>query len=79
MNFVNSIRNYLLDEEFKISIYKNKVNIVNYTSIVDFSEKQVIVKKDTENIIISGSKLSIAKLLIDEVLITGNIDKIELR
>ncbi len=79
MNIINTFRNYILDEEFKISIYKNKVNVVNYVNIVDFSSKQVIIKYDSGNVIVSGNNLSISKLLIDEVLIVGNIDKIELR
>ncbi len=79
MKIINSFRNYILDEEFKIYIYKNKVNIVNYTDIVDFTSKQIIIKYDEGKIIITGHNLSISKLLIDEILIIGNIEKLELR
>ncbi len=79
MKIINSFRNYILDEEFKIHIYKNKVNIVNYTDIVDFTSKQIIIKYYEGKIIITGHNLSISKLLIDEILIIGNIEKLELR
>ena len=79
MKLINSFRNYILDEEFKINILKNKVNVVNYTDIVNFTSKEVTIKYDGGLLLIIGSNLSISKLLIDEVLVTGSIEKIELR
>ena len=79
MKLINSFRNYILDEEFKINILKNKVNVVNYTDIVNFTSKEVTIKYDGGLLLIIGDNLSISRLLIDEVLVTGNIEKIELR
>ena len=79
MNLINAFRNYILDEEFKINIYKDKVNVVNYTDIVNFTSKEVTIKYDGGLLLIIGNNLSISRLLIDEVLVTGNIEKIELR
>jgi len=79
MKLINSFRNYILDEEFKINIYKDKVNVVNYTDIVNFTSKEVTIKYDGGLLLIIGNNLSISRLLIDEVLVTGNIEKIELR
>lgn len=79
MKLINSFRNYILDEEFKINIYKDKVNVVNYTDIVNFTSKEVTIKYDDGLLLIIGNNLSISRLLIDEVLVTGNIEKIELR
>jgi small GTP-binding protein len=72
-------RNYILDEEFKINIFKDKVNVVNYTDIINFTPKEVTIKYDGGLLLIIGNNLSISRLLIDEVLVTGNIEKIELR
>ena len=79
MKLINSFRNYILDEEFKINIYKDKVNVVNYTAIVNFTSKEVTIKYDGGIMLVTGNNLSISRLLIDEVLVTGNIEKIELR
>lgn len=79
MKLINSFRNYILDEEFKINIYKDKVNVVNYTDIVNFTSKEVTIKYEGGLLLIIGNNLSISRLLIDEVLVTGNIEKIELR
>ena len=79
MKLINSFRNYILDEEFKINIFKDKVNVVNYTNIVNFTSKEVTIKYDGGLLLVTGNNLSISRLLIDEVLVTGNIEKIELR
>ena len=68
-----------LDEEFKINIFKDKVNVVNYIDIVNFTTKEVTIKYNGGLLLIIGNNLSISRLLIDEVLVTGNIEKIELR
>ena len=79
MKLINAFRNYILDEEFKINIFKDKVNVVNYIDIVNFTSKEVTIKYDGGLLLILGNNLSIKKLLIDEVLVTGNVEKIELR
>ena len=79
MKLINSFRNYILDEEFKINIFKDKVNVVNYIDIINFTPKEVTIKYDGGLLLIIGNNLSISRLLIDEVLVTGNIEKIELR
>jgi len=79
MKLIESFRSYLLEEEFKINIFDNKINIVNYTDITGFCSNEVIVKHKSGEVIIKGNDLIITKLLIDELLIVGNIKNIELR
>ena len=79
MKLVNNIRSFLLEDDFEIRIYKNKVNIVNYDSIGHFDSNKIIVYYNSGNILIKGSDLVVSKLLNDEVLITGIIQNIELR
>ncbi|MDD3996055.1 MAG: YabP/YqfC family sporulation protein [Bacilli bacterium] len=79
MKLIESFKSYLLEEEFKINIFNNKVNVINYTDIMGFDSNEVIIKHKSGEVIIKGSDLIITKLLIDEVLIVGNIKNIELR
>ena len=53
MSIINSIRSYILDEEFRIIILKNKVNIVNYTSISLIDDNKVVVKHNSLNIFVN--------------------------
>ena len=63
----------------KIIIEENRVDITNFTSIEHFSSDKIIIKISDKYMNITGSNLIISKLVIDEVLISGNIEKIEFR
>ena len=79
LKFVNLIRNYIEDNEFKITILKNKVSIINYLLIKEIESDLIIIKYEDGLVYIKGEKLVITKLMNDEVLITGVINNIELR
>lgn len=79
MSIINSIRSYILDEEFRIIILKNKVNIVNYTSISLIDDNKVVVKHNSLNIFVNGNHLVVSRLMNDELLISGDISSIEFR
>lgn len=76
---LGQIRKYILDEEFKISVFENKTNIKNYEEIDHFDDKKVVVNYDKGKVTISGDELVIEKLLDDEILISGSIIKIEFK
>lgn len=63
----------------KILIIDNKIDITYYTSIEHFDDNKIILKLNDKYVNITGSNLIISKLIIDEILISGNIDKIEFR
>ena len=63
----------------KIIIEDNRVDITNFTNIDHFDDNKIILKTIDNYISITGSNLIISKLVIDEVLINGNIKKIEFR
>ena len=76
---LNNLRSYILETDFKITILKNQINVVNYTSLGHFDEKQIILYHDQNILIIKGEALSVTKLLNDEILIVGKIKTIEFR
>ena len=79
MGLIHRFRNYLLEEDFEMKIYKGAVNIVNFTEIGHFDSYKVIVKCDSLIVSIEGKDLVVSKLLQDEILVTGNIQKLEFR
>lgn len=78
MKMINKVRSYLLEEEFTVNIFKNKVNVINYTNIDHFDINKVVIRHSDGILKITGRNLVVSKLLIDEVLITGDIQNIEL-
>ena len=63
----------------KIIILNSKINITDFDSIDCFDDNKIILRKDKEYVVITGSNLVITRLVIDEILISGNIKIIEFR
>ena len=72
-------RSYILENKFKITIFENKINIINYLEIDAFDENKIVVRYKEGVVVISGYNLTISKLLDDELLISGEILKVEFR
>lgn len=79
MNILTGIRSYIMEEEVKIMIINNKLNITNYIDIGHFDSNKIIIKLKDKNIIVKGEELVVSKLLSNEILITGTLKNIEFR
>ena len=79
MNIINGIRSYILENDLKITILNNKINIVNYKDIGHFDSNKIVLKTENGEVIVKGSDLVVSKLLSSEILITGNFSNIEFR
>lgn len=73
------IKNFFSDNTFAIHIFKNSIDIINYTSLGHFDATKVFVYDKEKEILIKGENLVVSKLLNDEVLITGILKNIEFR
>lgn len=78
MKLINKIENYLSDNEYRIIIKDNSINIINYDEILDFSLTKISIRSKQKVIIIEGKNLIISKMLEDEVLVIGNITNIRI-
>lgn len=74
-----SIREYLLENDFKMILTDGNIDILNYQEISLFDDNHVIIKSNNKFITILGNNLIITKWLDDEILVNGEITKIELR
>lgn len=79
MNIRNKINNYLNDNEYKITIIDDKVNINNYIEILDFNTSIISVKHNKGITKIKGKDLVVSKMVDNEILITGTIKEIEVK
>lgn len=74
-----NLRNYILENQFKMIYLSNKLDIVNYIDISHFDSNKIIINYNEGSVLISGKSLVVSKLVSDELLIEGSIDKIEFR
>ena len=77
MKINNYLDRYLLDTDYKIIFKDNKVNINNYTEIMDFNSREVTIKHDASITRIKGKDLVVSRMEDNEILITGSIKEID--
>ena len=78
MRLMNKLERYLEDKNYEIIYKENKINIINFKEIIDFSTDKISIKCDNKIINIEGKNLTISKMLDEEVLITGNVYNIRI-
>lgn len=75
---MKGIVNYIKDEEFRMNVIKNKIDIINYIDLLSMSEDRLSLMSPIGRIVIKGKNLSVKKLLNKEILIVGSITSIEM-
>ena len=70
------IEEYISEKEFSMIYKNNNLNVINYTKILDFSSTTISFCDNRHTYHVEGSNLVISKMFEDEILITGNIEKI---
>ena len=78
MKIKDRINNYLNNNELRVTVFANKIDIINYTSILDFSSTEISVKVNNKIVIVTGDDLVISKMYDDELLIKGKINNIKI-
>ena len=71
------LREYIGEFEFKITILKDKINIINYDRIINLTDNEVSLIAEHTKIRIYGNNLMLNKLLDREILLTGKVSKVE--
>ena len=74
---IENIREYIKDTEFRFIVYSDKINIINYQKIISLEENKILLIGGNKKITIHGKNLILNKMLDQEILILGDILKIE--
>ncbi len=75
---MHGVIDYVRDNEFRMLVLSNKIDIVNYSELLSMSEERVSITSATGRIVIRGEGLSVKKLLNREILIVGKFSSIEM-
>ena len=73
MKLISKLDRYLENKNYEIIIKENKINIINFQEIIDFSVNKISLRCENKIINIEGKNLIISKMLDEEILITGII------
>lgn len=70
-------KSYLKKEDYYVILYSNYIYIYKYLDIIKFTDKYISLKLNKIILNIYGYDLLITKMEKDELLIKGNINKVE--
>lgn len=76
MKLVRMIDDYVNDKKYSMIYKNNKLDIINYSEIIDFSSTLISVRHEDKVYHIEGTNLVISKMMDNEILITGDISVI---
>lgn len=76
MKILNKLDNYINDKKYSMIYKYNKLDIINYTEIVDFTSKIITIRYNNNIYQIKGNNLVIARMMDNEILISGSIENI---
>ena len=71
------IHNYLLDNGFRFTVFKDGIHLFNYKEILSLKNNNIVIRGEFI-LEVSGSNLVLNKMLDNEVLITGVIKDIKI-
>ena len=78
INVLNNISTYLKEEDYRISILSYGIHVLNYGQIVDITDTQALLRIKNKIIKINGTSFRLTRLDKKELLINGNIKKVEI-
>lgn len=76
MKLIKIIDDYINDRKYSMIYKNNKLDVINYSEIVDFSSTLISIRHDENLYHIEGNNLVISRMMENEVLITGEIKSI---
>ena len=76
MNLICKLDRFVSDNEYSIIYKNNRLNIINYSEIIDFSSSLISIRCKDRVYYIEGNDLVISRMMDNEILIDGNISVI---
>lgn len=77
MIMLSKVKDYILDQEFRITLFENRLLAVNFIKILSLEESRVSFLTNYGRVIVKGREFTLNRLLENEVLIGGIIEQVE--
>lgn len=77
LHFNEYFKNFLFDLNNFITIYENNLHVFNYSKLNKLQSDEIIITINNKIVTITGSNLKVSKMTKQELLITGEVLKVE--
>ncbi len=76
---LKQIVEYIKEEEFKLTIYRDRVHIMNYQELLSLENNMIRIKGTDQRYYVKGKDLIVNRLLNKEILIVGKFLEVEIK
>ena len=74
---LSRVKDYILDQEFRITFFENRLLAINFIKILSLEEERVSFLTSYGRVVVKGKGFVLQRLLEEEVLVGGEVDGIE--
>ncbi len=71
------VSEYINNQEFRLTLLRGRIHVLNYQKILSLEDERISFSTPIGRLVLKGEKLSLVKLLDQELLISGKIHTIE--
>lgn len=79
MKIINNIKDFLIDKEYYIDIFDDKLHAFNYLKLLKLNDTIVELKFEKFILEIKGTNIKIVEMNNQEILLSGNIDNVRIK
>ena len=76
MHLYKTMKNFLMDFDYYIDLYENKIHVFNYTDILKLNDEEIILAMPSFTLALKGNNFSVKQLEKREILIDGQINQV---
>ena len=77
MYLTNRVRDFLIEQNYYIDLYENHIHVFQYVDVIKLQTEEVILQMDGFQLKLLGSDFRVKKLESHEILICGNLERLE--
>ena len=78
MESLVKLRNYIMDNEFRMTFFENRIHIVNYQELISLGTEKIKIQSPHFQVTLLGENLTLSKLLDQEIMIHGKLIRMEI-
>lgn len=76
MHLYKTMKNFLMDFDYYLDIYENKIHVFNYTDIEKLTDTEIILAMPSFTLILQGTSFVVKRLEKREILIEGVLEDV---
>ena len=77
MHLYKTMKNFLMDFDYYIDLYQNKIHVFNYIDIEKLTDVEIILSMSEFSLCVKGSNFVVKRLEKREILIEGFLEDVK--